>query len=162
MPAVGGVRRYWDSFCFIALLNDDEGADDCEKILDDAKEGKTQIIVSPVTQVEVIRPRGTPHPIPQEHKETIRAFFENDYIKWRNIDRRIADLARDLCWQHNVHPRDAMHLAVAIDTECDLVETFDGHLLTLTGQIKVKDALLTIAKPRWTGQLELLAKQEKG
>lgn len=47
MSKAGVVKRYWDSFCFIALLNDDEGAEDCERILDDAKEGKTIIIVSP-------------------------------------------------------------------------------------------------------------------
>ena len=40
MPAGGIVRRYWDASCFLTLLNDDEGADDCEEILDEAKEKK--------------------------------------------------------------------------------------------------------------------------
>jgi predicted nucleic acid-binding protein len=57
------------------LLNDDEGADDCEKILDEAKEEKTIIVVSPLVQVEVVRPRSSPRPIPKEDAEKVRAFL---------------------------------------------------------------------------------------
>ena len=153
--AVGSlIRRYWDSLCFIALLNDEEGAEDCEKILDDAREEKTQIIVSPLVQVEVIRPRGSSHPIPKADEEKVRAFFENDYIRWRIIDRKIADAARDLCWLYSgVHPRDAIHLAVAIDTKCDFLETSDARLLGLHG--KIQNSSLRIVKPKWVGQPEL-------
>ena len=37
MSAGGIVRRYWDSSCFLTLLNGEEGAEDCENILDEAK-----------------------------------------------------------------------------------------------------------------------------
>jgi len=156
MSPGGLIRRYWDSSCFLAILNDEDNADDCEKILDEAKEGKTELIVSPLVQVEVIRPRGSPHPIPKEDEEKVRAFFENDYLKWRNIDRVIADLAQDLCWEYGLHPRDAIHLGVAIETECDLLETTDGRMLKADGQIK--DVKLRIAKPKWVGQLDLYQK----
>lgn len=159
MPSAGPVRRYWDSFCFIAILNGDEGADDCEKILDEAKEGKTQIIVSPLVQVEVVRPKGAPHPIPKEDEEKVRAFFENDYIKWRIIDRKIADLARGLCWKYGIHPRDAIHLAAAIETKCDLLETTDDRLLRLDGRIK--ETTMKIVKPKWTGQPDLFEKSSE-
>ncbi|MGE0684372.1 MAG: type II toxin-antitoxin system VapC family toxin [Candidatus Binatia bacterium] len=155
----GIIRRYWDASCFLALLNNDEEADDCEKILNDAKEEKTSIIVSPLVQVEVIRPKGSPSPLPKKHEETIRAFFENDYIKWRVLDRRIANLARDLCWQYGLHPRDALHLAAAIDTKCDLLETTDKGLLQRNG--KIDETQLKIIKPRWIGQPGLFEKQEK-
>lgn len=156
MSQGGVIRRYWDSSCFLAILNNEDSADDCERILEDAKEGKTELIVSAVVQVEVIRPRSSPQPIPHEAREKIRAFFENEYIKWRNIDRIIADLARDLCWEYRIHPRDAIHLAVAIDTECDLFETTDNQLLKADGQIK--DVKLKIMKPKWAGQLDLYPK----
>jgi predicted nucleic acid-binding protein len=154
------IHRCWDSSCFIALLNDEEEAEDCEKILNEAKEEKTSIIVSAIAQVEVIRPRGAPFPIAREHEETIRAFFENDYIKWRVVDRRIANLARDLCWKYGVHPRDAVHLAVAIDTKCDLLETTDRGFLQRDGTIM--ESQLKICKPRWTGQPDLFEKSGKG
>lgn len=159
MPSAGLARRYWDSFCFLALLNDDEGADDCEKILDEAKEEKTIIGVSPLVQVEVVRPRSSPRPIPKEDAEKVRAFFENDYFKWRIIDRKIADMARELCWEHNVHPRDAIHFAAAIDTSCDFLETTDNRLLQVDGQ--VKGSALKIVKPHWTGQPELFKATNK-
>jgi len=159
MASDGLIRRYWDSFCFIALLNDDEGAEDCEKILEDAKEEKIQIIVSPLVQVEVVRPRGSSVPIPREAEEKIRAFLENDYIKWRIIDREIADLAQSLCWKYSgVHPRDAIHLAVALDTKCHMLETMDKRLLGLNGKMENSD--LQIIKPKWTGQLGLFKKTE--
>ncbi len=158
MSKAGVVKRYWDSFCFIALLNDDEGAEDCEKILDDAKEGKTIIIVSPLVQVEVIRPKGSPIPIPIADKERVQAFFENDYIKWRNIDRSISNSAQGLCWAFCIHPRDALHVAIAIDTDCDILETTDDRLLKLPE--KMKGMALKIVKPKWVGQTELFVKKE--
>jgi predicted nucleic acid-binding protein len=156
MAQGGVIRRYWDSSCFLILLNDEQEAEDCEKILNEAKEGKTQLVISPLVQVEVVRPRGSSHPISAEDAEKVRAFFENDYLKWRNIDRVIADLARGLCWQYGVHPRDAIHMAVAIETECDLLETTDKKLLGSDGQIK--DTKLKIQKPKWVGQLDLYSK----
>ena len=153
MPAGGVVRRYWDASCFIALLNSEEGAEDCESILNEAKEAKTLIYVSPLVQTEVIRPRGSPKPIPVETRTQIQSFFENDYIKWRIIDRDIANSAQNLCWDYGLHPRDALHLAVALDLQCDLLETYDPDLLKLNGRIP--NVSLGIQKPRWEGQPEL-------
>ena len=153
MAAGGIIRRYWDATCFIALLNDEEGAEDCENILNEAKEAKTLIYVSPLVQTEVIRPRGSPKPIPVEIKTQVQAFFENDYIKWRIIDRDIANSAQNLCWDYNLHPRDALHLAAALDLQCDLLETYDPDLLKLDGQ--VPDSSLGIQKPNWRGQAKL-------
>ncbi len=153
MPAGGLVRRYWDASCFIALLNSEEGAEDCESILNEAKEAKTLIYVSPLVQTEVIRPRGSPKPIPVETRTQIQSFFENDYIKWRIIDRDIANSAQNLCWDYGLHPRDALHLAVALDLQCDLLETYDPDLLKLNGRIP--NVSLGIQKPRWEGQPEL-------
>lgn len=150
MSAGGIVRRYWDSSCFLTLLNGEEGAEDCENILNEAKEEKTLLYVSPVVQVEVIRPRGSPRPTPVKTRTQVQSFFENDYVKWRIIDRDIANSAQNLCWDYNLHPRDALHLAVALDLQCDLLETYDPDLLNLNGQIP--NVSLDIQKPRWEGQ----------
>lgn len=156
MAAGGLIRRYWDSSCFITLLNDEEGAEDCERILDDAKEGKTLLCVSPMTQVEVIRPRGSAHPLPKDAKEEIQAFFENDYVKWHIIDRTIASKSQDLCWEYQLHPRDAIHVAVALRLECDLLESFDPHMLRCHG--KIKGSSMAIQKPKWVGQPDMFEK----
>ena len=154
--AGGLISRYWDSSCFIALLNDEEGAENCERIIDDVKEGKNLLYVSPMAQVEVIRPRGSDHPIPEAAKEKVQDFFENDYVKWQLIDRTIANVSQDLCWKYQLHPRDAIHIAVAIHLQCDLLESFDPHMLRCNG--KIQGASLVIQKPKWVGQPEMFEK----
>ena len=88
-----------------------------------------------------------------EQREKIRAFFENDYIKWRTIDRKISNDAEELCWEHSLHPRAALHLAVALDLECDLLETNDRDLLRLDEEIPSN--ALRICRPRTIGQATL-------
>ena len=148
-----GIRRYWDAKCFIALLNDEAAAPTCERILEQAKEGQTEICVSPIVQVEVIRPKGSPLPLAKELRDKVLAFFENDYVRWRIIDRKIANDAQLLCWDHSLHPRDAIHLAVALDLERDLLETADRDLLRLDRTIP--STSLRICQPGALGQADL-------
>jgi hypothetical protein len=149
-----GSRRYWDSSCFIAILNNEDDGPTCERILADAKEGKLELIVSPLTMLEVIRPKGQPLPIPRDKEQIIRDFFENDYVIMRNIDRLIAEKGRDLCWTHQLKPRDALHLATALETACECLETKDPDLLRHS--LALGNPPIEIRKPRWTGQLPLL------
>lgn len=89
---------------------------------------------------------GSSSPIPREARGQIQVFFENDYIKWRMIDREIANKAQELCWDYNLHPRDATHLATALDLQCDLLETYDKRLLKWDE--KIPSSSLRIQKPR--------------
>ena len=153
MPEGRRIRRYWDAKCFIALLNDEAEAPACERILDQAKGRQTEICVSPIVQVEVIRPKGSPLPLAKEWREKVRGFFENDFFRWRIIDRKIANDAQLLCWDHSLHPRDAIHLAVALDLKSDLLETADRDLLRLDGAIP--STSLRICQPGTVGQADL-------
>ena len=144
------VRRYWDSTCFLAVLNDEGDAQACERILEEASRSRTEVCVSPLVQVEVVRPKGSPRPLAEKLRDKVRTFFENDYIKWRMIDRKISNDAQRLCWEHSIHPRDAIHLAVAIDLKCDLLETADGNLLNLDQ--KIPSTSLRICRPAALGQ----------
>lgn len=148
-------RRYWDSWCFIAILNNEPEGATCEGILADARDGKLELIVSALTLLEVIRRKGDPLPISREHEQKIRDFFENDYIIMRNIDRLIAERGRDLCWSNQIRPRDALHLATALETECECLETGDPDLLRYNGMIGTPP--IEIRKPRQTGQMDLLS-----
>ena len=148
------TKRFWDASCFLTLLNDEAGAEDCEYILNQAKQSKTIIHVSPIVQIEVVRPKGSSSPLPTEARDRIQAFIENDFIKWRMIDRKIANDAQNLCWDYGLHPRDASHLAVAMDLRCDLLETYDRDLLKLNGRIP--SGAPDIQRPRRTGQIDLI------
>ena len=84
-------RRYWDSFCFLALLNNEEPyASKCAQILEEAKKDIVELVISPLTMAETVRPKGAAAPIPVEQQERIADFFENDYMRFRVIDRLIA------------------------------------------------------------------------
>ena len=154
MAAVGPMTRFRNASCFLTLLNDEAGADDCEYVLNQARQSRTVIYVSPIVQIEVVRPKGYSSPVPMEARERIQAFFENDFIKWRMIDRKIANDAQKLCWDYGLHPRDASHLAVAMDLQCDPLETYDRDLLKWDGRIPT--GAPGIQRPRRTGQLELM------
>ena len=154
MAAVGPMSRFWDASCFLTLLNGEAGADDCEYILNQARQSRTVIYVSPIVQIEVVRPKGSSSPVPMEARKQIQAFFENNFIKWRMIDRKIANDAQKLCWDYGLHPRDASHLAVAMDLQCDLLETYDRDLLKLND--RVPSGAPGIQHPRHTGQIDLI------
>jgi predicted nucleic acid-binding protein len=82
---------------------------------------------------ETVRPRGSSAPVPSQHQQRILEFFENDYIRLRVIDRLIAKRSLSLCWNEGLHPRDALHVAVALEEKCEILETTDPRLIRLNG-----------------------------
>ena len=144
-------RRYWDSFCFLAMLNNEEPyATTCTQILDEAKKDRIEIVISPITMAETVRPRSAGQPISIEHQEQVTALFENDYLRLRVIDRLIAKRSVALCWNAGLHPRDALHVAVALEEKCDVFETRDEKLLNRSGLHG-----LSIREPFWEAQKDI-------
>ena len=45
------------------------------------------------------------------------------------LTRRIAEVARDLAWDHGIHPRDSVHVASAIAAKITVLNTFDKKLI---------------------------------
>ena len=94
--------RYWDSGCFIAWFNKEAGRyDKCQATLNKAEKGEILLVVSAITLIEVIKMKNH-NMIPKEKEETIKAYFQNEFISIRNVDRNIGEIARDLIWGHNV------------------------------------------------------------
>lgn len=57
-------------------------------------------------------------------------------------------------WQYEgLRPKDATHVATAIQAKVDVLETFDEELIKLSGA--VGNPLLLIRKPYFPSQLEL-------
>ena len=140
-------KRYWDSDCFLGWLQaepDKETA--CKEVLQAAEDGKTLILTSALTIAEVLALRNAP-PIPATERARVEAFFRNDYIVVRNITRRVAEMAREYVWDHGIKPKDALHVATAIDASLDLLNTFDSPLQNKTGL--VGNPRLIIESPRW-------------
>lgn len=126
-------RRYWDSCAFLGWLNDEpDKIDECTSVIRPAERGEVEIVTSAVTLTEVVRLKGAPA-LPREKEQAIRDFFENDYIIVANLDRWVAERARQLVWEHGLKPKDALHLATALETECPHLDSFDGDLIGLDG-----------------------------
>ena len=132
--ASGQERRYWDSTCFIAILNDEEPwSSTCQRILDKARQGALELVISPITMAETVRPKGSSAPIPKKHQQMVLDFFDNDFMHLRVIDRLVARRSLDLCWNLGLHPRDALHVAAALEERCNIFETMDSRITRQNG-----------------------------
>lgn len=138
-------HRYWDSDCFLGWLRaetDKESA--CREVLRAADDGKIMIVTSALTIAEVLNLRGHPKLVADRRADVIN-FFRNPYIVVRNITRHISESAREYVWDYNVAPKDALHVASAIDAGLNLLNTFDRDLIEFSG--KLGNPPLTISQP---------------
>lgn len=126
---------YWDTPTFLAYFQEEAGrVDQCRGTLERAERGEVCIVTSALTIAECLWLRGAT-PIPRDRAEILRAFFRHSYIRIRNVTRKTAEQAQNLVWDHGVRPKDAVHIATAIETHVPIVETFDGPLLRKSGTI---------------------------
>lgn len=122
-------RRYFDSDTIIRYVyNDPDTGPIVDALLGEAASGEWTLVVSAISLLEITRPRGKA-PDPSKHA-TILAFFEHPFIFVREIDLFLAEKARDLLFDYLwLHPRDAAHLAAAIDTKCETFYTYEGEII---------------------------------
>ena len=111
-------RPYLDSSVFIALIKNEvvEGVSRGEiarNILNDAQNGRFQIFTSTFTLVEVHKDRRQPR-LTVEEEHLVVDFFKHEYIVLIDLDRLVAERARELARTYSLTPNDAVHLASAI------------------------------------------------
>lgn len=133
-------RRYWDSDTFLAYLEGDkEKSPKIMGIIQAIEKNEVEIITSALTITEVLYLKGHPK-ITKDSSDKIADFFQNDFIKIVNLDRKIAEIGRDLFLNYGVRPKDAVHLATAIHVNdhilpIECIDTFDKEMLRLTEKI---------------------------
>lgn len=136
---------YWDSDCFLGWLQEEPSKVDlCRAGIDRAKRGEVLLVTSTLTLAEVLWMRGQPR-ISKDRAELVQRFFRRSYIRLRNVTRKTAESAQLLVWDHGIKPKDAVHVATAIEACVSVLETFDANLVKKTG--KVGDPALTIRTP---------------
>ena len=139
--------RYWDSATFLGWLSDEpDKVPHCRPVLEAAEAGTVVLVTSALTIVEVLWPKGH-QKISAQQARKVESFFRHSWIVVRELDRFIAEEARELVWNKNVKPKDAIHLATALhqDVTLDQFDTFDGGLIKLSGALG--DPPLTIGPP---------------
>ena len=146
----GRKRRYWDSCVFIALIVGEEGrAATVQTILEAAERGETDIVTSALTLVEVVKTPERQRPTSEKDEALIRAYFQHDFITVVPFTKELAVKARELYWRQNVEPKDAVHIACAVDARADVMETYDEKPLNLD------NPPLEITEPRYEGTLPM-------
>jgi len=144
---------YWDSVTFLAYFQSEVGRVDlCEGTLERAEAGDVCVITSTLTIAECLWLRNAPR-IPKSRADIIRKFFRRSFIRARNVTRRVSELAQDLVWDHSVRPKDATHVATALDARVSVFETFDEPLIKKSGL--VGNPPLIIRKPHGPVQPKL-------
>ena len=141
--------RYWDSVTFLGWLAEEpDKVEDCRPVIEAAEAGTITIVTSALTIPEVLWIKSHPEKkIPVKNAKKVEAFFRHSWIVIREVDRFIGEAARDLVWDKNIKPKDAIHLATALnrDVDYDQFDTFDGDLIKLSGSLG--DPPLTIGRP---------------
>lgn len=83
----------------------------------EAEAGNLEIVTSTLTLVEVLWPKGQPLQLPSERAATVQRFFEHEWIVLYELDRTLAERAREVVWDHGIRPKDAVHVATALDAQ---------------------------------------------
>jgi hypothetical protein len=153
-------RRYWDSNCFLKWLKQEPDYGKCKGVILKATEGEIEIITSALTIAEIIY-MDEHTKISREKSDEIIQFFENEYIIFINVDRVIAEMARNLLWEYKaLRPKDAIHIASALRANVPIFDTFDDYLIKLSGTIG--DSPLIIGAPNIPYQETIFDKEEPG
>lgn len=149
-------RIAWDSCAWIAHIQqerlfgsdgttvlEDRGAM-CRPVLQAAEKGILEIAASAVCLAEVICKNTS------TDEQKVRSYFDNDYILLVNVDKLVADRARQLmlAGYPGLKPVDAIHMASAAVANADELHTFDARLLALDERIDRLDGIkLKVRKP---------------
>jgi len=139
--------RYWDSNAFLGwLAGEPDKIEYCRAVVRAAEAGKVGILTSALTITEVLWIKGKSR-MPSDSAANVEAFFKHEWIIVRELDRFIAEEARSLVWNHNIKPKDSIHLATALKRELQIeqFDTFDEPLIRLSGTLG--DPPLRIGKP---------------
>jgi predicted nucleic acid-binding protein len=108
-------RIYWDSDAFLGWFQNEPGkVEMCSGTLQRAEDGEVVIFTSALTIAEVLWLRNAPK-LSEDKAVLVRKFFRRSYFRIRNVTRMNAEAAQDLVWSHSIRPKDAIHVATALE-----------------------------------------------
>jgi predicted nucleic acid-binding protein len=149
---------YWDSDAFLRIINDDGmspsiGNQGCQDVWAACQKGTTHIVTSTLTITEVLYKKGTPK-LDSKFRPTLNNFFLQDFMSLKPLTREISELARDVVWDSNIMPKDAIHVATCAYFRIRELHSFDGNLVGKQ-TITVNGFTITVSNPRAQAQTEI-------
>jgi len=155
-------RVYWDSCDYLDFLKGDHPRHDhMAALLEDWKQGEVIMVTSALTIAEVLWVRC--------EKSTLRRMLDRSTeqdlaglfdppppaeLVIVELSRTTALAARELVWKHRIKPKDAVHVASAIEGRCDEMHTSDAGLLKHDKKLGGLQPL-RIIEPTWERQVPL-------
>lgn len=139
---------YWDSDAFLAIINQDKSSAEiagCNNAWTACEKGLLHIVTSTLTTAEVIHMKGTPKLDPSK-RVLVSNFFRQHFISQKPLTREIAELARDVVWDSNIKPKDAVHVATCAYFKVRQLHSFDNNLAD-KGTIDVNGFKITVSNP---------------
>ncbi|MHB8390531.1 MAG: type II toxin-antitoxin system VapC family toxin [Acidobacteriaceae bacterium] len=145
---------YWDANAFLGLLNGEtDKVASCEDVWKAGERGLLIIVTSTLTVAEVIYVKGASK-LDVSKRPSVNNFFRVAHIVQKPLTRIIAELARDVVWDSNVKPKDAVHIATSAYFKIREFHTFDRPLLD-EQTISVNGFVVATQKPHAPGQQEM-------
>lgn len=144
--------HYWDTCNFLTILkNDSNGIEGCKDVLNEAKNGKLKIVTSSLALAGIVKleSQGRPAQLKSEDSKKIKEFFMHEYFIFRDLDRKTAEIARELSWELGIQSFDAIHVATAIRAKVDYFETLDTELIKKIIN-KIGEPKILVRKPHLT------------
>lgn len=145
-------RRLWDSCIVLGYLSGQQDIKtDCDKIIEQAKRGELEIMVSTIASAEVAYLPGLS---PSDSELKIQEFFSRGYVIPAAFDISLTKTVRRLIREYKgLKPSDAIHIATALQWQIPIIETTDPDLLALNG--KEGSPKLVIRRPLYQGPVQL-------
>lgn len=149
---------YWDSDVFLRLINNDGSNpllenQGCQDVWAACEKGITHIVTSTLTITEVLYKKGTPKLDPK-FRPLLNNFFLQNFISLKPLTREIAELARDVVWDSNIKPKDAIQVATCAYFKIREMHSFDENLVGKKS-IDINGFSIIISNPRGQAQTEL-------
>lgn len=150
-------RLYWDSATFLDWLTGEHDLRAVmQLVIDDWEKGLVTLVTSALTIAEVffVRLPSTGR-VDRTRDKDVDALFDpppGRRLIVVETNRLTAYRARDLARNFAIGPRDAIHVASAIEARCPVMHTTDGGLLQKSGTVG-GDPVLRIETPSWTHEV---------
>lgn len=150
-------RVYACSGIFIAHLRGNEDYSlRCTNILDAARDGLIELHTSYFTVAEVLAKEPLLVRRAREDQEIIKKLMDSDFINFSAVEMLVSEIARNVSWDFQVKPPDAIHIATAIQRKCSVFYTTDGPLLARSGLHNDRVMLPEIKLPEFLIQQPIL------
>jgi len=146
------TRRLWCSCTIIYYLAGYPAAKpECDLIIEEAERGETEIVVSVLSEAEVVK---LDKELDTDAELMIEEFFGRSYIIRAALEPQTAKKARALVRRYpGIKPLDAVHIATALQHDVPILETYDNGMIAISG--KEGNPPLIIRQPTYEGKRPL-------